>query len=145
GQCPAQKWPCCPGRRALRERATAQRSQPPGSSCSSSPLLVSPGCQHGPYGAAESGTHGWKGQTLRYCDGQAPALFFHFGDPLQAALGWSVSTRCLLRSPNAPPATRGCGGRSNPSASSPYPFADRCEFLLKHSAALRGSTVAPSK
>src|SRR5438094_987300 len=70
-------------------------------------LLV---CQHGPYGAAESGTHGWKGQTLRYCDGQAPALFFHFGDPLQAALGWSVSTRCLLRSPNAPPATRGCGG-----------------------------------
>src|SRR5205823_13469346 len=102
-------------------------------------------CQHGPYGAAESGTHGWKGQALRYCDGQAPALFFHFGDPLQAALGWSLSTRCLLRSPNAPPATRRCGGRSNPSASSRYPFADRCEFLLKHSAALRGSTVAPSK
>src|SRR6266480_1495237 len=41
-------------------------------------------CQHRPYGPAESGTHGWKGQTF---------LFFHLGDPLQAALGWSVSTR----------------------------------------------------
>src|SRR6266403_5942190 len=51
------------------------------------------GCQHRSYGPAESGTHGWKGQILRYCDRQAPALFFHFGDPLQAALGWSVSTR----------------------------------------------------
>src|SRR6266403_5000537 len=49
------------------------------------------GCQHRSYGPAESGTHGWKGQILRYCDRQAPALFFHFGDPpRRRSVGLSV-------------------------------------------------------